>query len=109
MTEQIISNICASGQEAILDVLIKKSLKAIEEYNPKYFILAGGVAANKNLRNRLKNDIEKEYKNTKFLMPEIPLCMDNALMVNVATYFNILNNVDINSYKDIKINVERLV
>ena len=109
MTEQIICDICASGQEAIIDVLAKKSLKAIEEYSPKYFILAGGVAANKNLRNRLRNDIEKEYKNTKFLMPEIPLCMDNALMVNIATYFNILNNIDIYNYKEIKSSIERSI
>lgn len=105
--DKIIADICASSQEAIVDVLAKKSIKAVEEYKPKYFILAGGVAANKKLRERLKNDLEKT--NTKFLMPEIPLCMDNALMVNIATYFNILNKVDIKKYKDIKSNIDRKI
>lgn len=105
--EQIISNICASSQQAIIDVLSKKSLAAIEKYNPKLFILAGGVAANKKLRETLKNEVKKYNK--EFLMPKIPLCMDNALMVNIAAYFNILNNIDIFDYKSIKSNINRTI
>lgn len=105
--EQTISNICASSQQAIIDVLVKKSLKAIENYNPKLFILAGGVAANKKLRETLKEKVKE--CSIEFLMPEIPLCMDNALMVNIAAYFNILNNTDIFSYKDIKSNINRTI
>ena len=105
--EQIISNICASVQQAIIDVLSKKSLDAIEKYTPKYFILAGGVAANKKLRETLKEKVGRY--NTKFLMPEISLCMDNALMVNIAAYFNVLNKIDITDYKNIQSSIERTI
>lgn len=104
---ETIYNICASAEQAIIDVLVKKSMGAVEKYNPKYFILAGGVAANKKLRNTLEEKI-KRY-DIEFLMPEIKLCMDNALMVNIAAYFNILNDIDIENYKKIKSNIERTI
>ncbi len=103
-----VEDICASSQDAINDVLTKKSLKAIEKYSPKIFILAGGVAANKDLRDRLKENIEKN-SDSKFMIPEIPNCMDNALMINIAAYFNLKNNIDIFDYKDININIERKI
>ena len=102
-----ISNICASVEQAIIDVLCKKSMDAVEQYDPVYFILSGGVAANQKLRKTLQNKIKKY--NTKFLMPDIPLCMDNALMVSIAAYFNILNNIDITDYKNIKSSIERTI
>lgn len=103
-----IEDICASAQDAINDVLTKKSLKAIKKFNPKIFILAGGVSANKDLRDRLKNEIEKNTE-SKFIMPEISNCMDNALMINVSAYLNLKNNKDIFDYKNIEINIERKI
>jgi len=101
-------DICASAQDAINDVLTRKSLKAIEKYSPKIFILAGGVSANKDLRDRLKNEIEKNTE-SKFMMPEIQNCMDNALMINIAAYFNLKNNTGLSDYKNIEMNIERKV
>lgn len=107
-TKISIEDFCASAQDSINDVLTKKSLKAVEKYSPKFFILAGGVAANKDLRDRLKENIEKN-SDSKFIMPEIANCMDNALMINVAAYFNLKNNIDIFDYKNIEINIERKI
>lgn len=101
-------DICASAQDAINDILTRKSMKAIEKFSPKIFILAGGVAANKDLRDRLKENIEKNSE-SKFMMPEISHCMDNALMINVAAYFNLQNNIDVHDYKEIEMNIERKV
>jgi len=101
-------DVCASAQDAINDILTRKSLKAIEKFSPKMFILAGGVAANKDLRERLQKNIEKNSE-AKFIMPEIPNCMDNALMINVVAYFNLQKNIDVFNYKNIEINIERKI
>lgn len=103
-----IEDICASAQDAINDTLTKKSLKAAQKYNPNIFILAGGVSANKDLRERLKEAIEKNTE-AIFLTPDIKNCMDNALMINVAAYFNLKNNQNIFDYKEIKMDINRQV
>jgi len=83
--ERLYPDLCASIEQAIVDVLVSKSIKAVEEYNPKTFILGGGVSANKKLRKTLANALPKS---TKFLIPELKYCMDNASMVAVAGYFH---------------------
>ena len=73
--------ICFESQAAIVEVLRKKSLKAIEKYQPKTFILAGGVAANEKLRRDLKKDIER--MSLEFVCPLLEYCGDNAAMIRV--------------------------
>jgi N6-L-threonylcarbamoyladenine synthase len=74
---------CASFEQAIIDVLIFKTLKAAAEYQPQTIILAGGVSANQKLREALK----KSIKNCELLVPELPYCMDNAAMIAIAGYY----------------------
>ena len=71
-------------QEAVTDVLVKKTLLAAEKYKVKNILLAGGVAANKRLREKFQT------KNSKFqiLVPESKLCTDNAAYIASAAYFN---------------------
>ena len=80
-----INDLCASIEQAIVDVLAFKSLKAIEKYKPKTFILSGGVSANKKLRATLQSAL---LKKTTFLAPDISYCMDNAAMIAAAGYFH---------------------
>lgn len=75
-----LADICASLQEAIVDVLLAKSKKAAEKYQPETVILCGGVAANQRLRKKF----QKNFKN--FLVPKIEYCTDNAAMVAAAAY-----------------------
>ena len=82
--QQILNDLCASIEHAIVDVLVQKSLKAVAKYKPKTFILAGGVAANQKLRQSLGAALPKSVR---FLMPEKEFCMDNAAMIAVAGYF----------------------
>lgn len=65
-------------QEAIADVLVFKTLKAAEKYKVKNILLAGGVAANKRLREKLP----------QALCPPINLCTDNAACIASAAFFN---------------------
>ena len=79
------NNLAASFQEAVIDVLSSKTLKAAKEYQVKQVIVAGGVAANKGLREHLK-EIMAEQK-IKFSVPEFKYCTDNAAMIAAAAYW----------------------
>ena len=81
--ELVIEDLCASFQETVTDVLINKSIKAINEFNAKMFIIAGGVAANKGLRKK----ISERITNVKVVVPEFKYCTDNAAMIGVAGYY----------------------
>jgi len=85
LSDATLNDLCASIEHAIVDVLTTKSLKAAEKYNPKTFILAGGVAANKKLRQTLKNSLPKK---TRLLVPALNYCMDNAAMIAIAGYYH---------------------
>lgn len=68
--------------EAVIEVLIKKTMLAVEKYQPKSVLMAGGVAANKQLRDGLKIEVEKA--GIKFFCPELKYCGDNAAMVGAV-------------------------
>jgi N6-L-threonylcarbamoyladenine synthase len=72
-------------QEAVTDVLATKVARAIRRYQPKALLLAGGVAANKVLRDKL-GKVAKEFK-LPYYIPEFKYCMDNAAMVALAAHF----------------------
>jgi len=75
-------------QQAIIDVLLKKTLKAAQQYNAKIVILGGGVSANNELRKQLKRKLKKE-KITLFL-PQKSLATDNGVMPALVGYFSFL-------------------
>ncbi len=77
--------IAKEAQQAIIDVLLKKTLKAAKDHKVKSVILSGGVAANEELRRQLKKRTERE--GFVFLVPDKKYCTDNAAMIAVAAYF----------------------
>ncbi|MCC7528343.1 MAG: tRNA (adenosine(37)-N6)-threonylcarbamoyltransferase complex transferase subunit TsaD [Candidatus Melainabacteria bacterium] len=78
-----VEDLCASFQEAVSKVLVKKTLKAADELNLKTIVLAGGVAANRELRAKF----EKE-SGLSVYFPSHHLCTDNAAMVAAAAFFH---------------------
>jgi len=79
------ANLCASFQQAVVDVLVAKTIKAAQKHQAKTVMLSGGVAANKLLRENLK--LKTKNLKLNFLMPEILLCTDNAAMIAMAATF----------------------
>ena len=79
------TDLVASFQQAIVDVLVIKTLRAAKKYKCKTVALAGGVSANSLLRKQLQE--KGEENNLKVLVPPLSLCTDNAAMVGCAAYY----------------------
>ncbi|MED4073994.1 tRNA (adenosine(37)-N6)-threonylcarbamoyltransferase complex transferase subunit TsaD [Priestia endophytica] len=77
-------DLAASFQESVIEVLVGKTLKAAEKYNVKQVLLAGGVAANRGLREELQKTFEPFDKQLELIIPPLPLCTDNAAMIGAA-------------------------
>ena len=78
------ADLCASFEQAVVDVLVSKTVRAAKEYNPKTIILGGGVAANKKLRAQLERSVTDQLKTIKLIMSPIALTGDNALAIALA-------------------------
>ncbi len=81
------NDIAAAFQKAAVDVLVKKTIRAVKEHKVKTVLLGGGVAANKELRGRLNQEVSKNL-NSCLLLPDSSLTGDNALMIATAAYFS---------------------
>ncbi|EHJ53386.1 putative glycoprotease GCP [Streptococcus macacae NCTC 11558] len=75
-----LEDLCASFQAAVLDILMLKTKKALKAYPVKTLVVAGGVAANQGLRERLKEEITDRT----VIIPPLRLCGDNAGMIAYA-------------------------
>jgi N6-L-threonylcarbamoyladenine synthase len=81
--EEIVpEELAASFQESVIDVLVTKTQRAVQEYGVKQVLLAGGVAANKGLREKLSTDFADS--DVKIVIPPLSLCTDNAAMIAAA-------------------------
>ncbi len=95
-------DICASFQQAVVDVLVTKTLRAAKEFKAKSISLSGGVAANVALRTQL--NLKSKISHLKFFVPPINLCTDNAEMIGLAAAFMLHNGYKPKSYKQVKAN-----
>lgn len=76
--EANLADVCASLEQAIVDVLVKKTVKAIQQYQAKTLLVGGGVAANGLLREQL------QQLDVPVLIPALEYCTDNAAMIAAA-------------------------
>ncbi len=88
---QNIKDICAGVQKTIVDILMEKLLKAVEETNIKQIAIAGGVSANSGLRAALQSLTKKDIK---VFIPKFEYCTDNAAMIAITGYYSYLENHD---------------
>ena len=79
------ANLATSFQNRVVDILAKKTLKALKEYKVNNLIVAGGVSANKGLRKKLEKVCMENEINLTF--PPMKYCTDNAAMIGVAGYY----------------------
>ena len=86
--DQFKKDMASEIQQAIIDVLIKKTLRAAKDYGAKTIILGGGVSANHELKTQFLMKIHEEMAGTEFLFPEIDHSTDNGLMTAITGYFH---------------------
>ena len=91
-----VNDICASFQECVSSTLVKKLKKAVEERGYKQVVIAGGVAANSEIRKKIFNLENEGYRVNA---PAMKYCTDNASMVASCAYFNT------NTFDDIDVEV----
>jgi N6-L-threonylcarbamoyladenine synthase len=80
--EQDKANLAAATQQAIVDVLVRKSLQALRDTGCTRLVVAGGVGANTQLRERLNAECAKRQWRVHY--PELALCTDNGAMIALA-------------------------
>ena len=83
--EIIPANIAASFQNKVVEILTKKTMKALQNYDVNNLIVAGGVAANRGLRERLTELCDQN--NVNLIIPDLNYCTDNAAMIGAAGYY----------------------
>lgn len=79
------ADVAASFQQAVLEVVVNKTMEACEERGEKKLVLAGGVAANSGLRKLLKQECDK--RGISLNIPEPVYCTDNGAMIASAAYY----------------------
>ncbi|MEJ8548223.1 tRNA (adenosine(37)-N6)-threonylcarbamoyltransferase complex transferase subunit TsaD [Brevibacillus borstelensis] len=79
-------DLAASFQDSVTEVLVEKTIRAVKEYGARQVLLAGGVAANRGLRERLSRRCGEE--GLPLVIPPLSLCTDNAAMIAAAGYIS---------------------
>ncbi|OGY40883.1 MAG: tRNA (adenosine(37)-N6)-threonylcarbamoyltransferase complex transferase subunit TsaD [Candidatus Buchananbacteria bacterium RBG_13_36_9] len=102
--KEAIKGMCASFQQACIDVLASKTIVAAKKFNVKTVLLGGGVSANKELRKQMESAV-KDLEKVDFFQPDLHLTTDNALMVAIAAYFEYKEGKERfkNTWKSIKV------
>ncbi|MDD2435733.1 MAG: tRNA (adenosine(37)-N6)-threonylcarbamoyltransferase complex transferase subunit TsaD [Bacilli bacterium] len=94
-----VPNLATSFQNRVINILTKKTMRALEEYQVKNLIVAGGVAANSGLRTKLTELCLEKHIN--LTIPSIKYCTDNAAMIGAAGYYayklDRIDNLDVNA------------
>ena len=97
-------NLAKSFQDVVIESITKKTLKALKDKNVKRLIIAGGVAANRELREALHNACEENGIDCSY--PELKYCTDNAAMIGAAAYFAYKKGITADSSLNAKSSVE---
>jgi N6-L-threonylcarbamoyladenine synthase len=88
--ENILPDLCASVQEAIVDVLVKKSIDAAIDYSVNTIVVGGGVSANSRMRQKLQNSAKEA--GLQVVLPDLSYCMDNAAMIGFIAEKKLIQN-----------------
>jgi len=90
VTDEDKKNIAHAFENAVTEVLQKKTRKAIEEHGVKTLVLGGGVSANHHIRRVFEEVISMNHPDVQLFLPEAKLTTDNAIMIGVAGFYRAL-------------------
>ncbi|MCL5795641.1 MAG: tRNA (adenosine(37)-N6)-threonylcarbamoyltransferase complex transferase subunit TsaD [Patescibacteria group bacterium] len=102
LTKQLI---CYEFQNAVVETLVAKTIRAAKKYKVKSILLCGGVASNSRLREEFSHQLLAISSQPRFFVPEKSLCTDNAAMIGAAAAYKIALGVgDCTDWKKINAN-----
>jgi N6-L-threonylcarbamoyladenine synthase len=101
MDEETKEDMAREFEDAVVDVLIAKTKKALNEYAPKTLIVGGGVIANTYLRTKFQ-ELTADYPNTTLSIPDMALTTDNAVMIGIAGYFRYLKKETVSANESVR-------
>jgi len=87
LTNEIKQAVALEFENAVTDVLLKKTTRALEHYGARTVVIEGGVSANQNIRRVFKETINAKFPQVTLRVPERKLSTDNAIMIAVAGYY----------------------
>lgn len=87
LSDSLKMEIAREFEDAVTDVLVAKTIRAVEEHGAHAVLIGGGVSANQYLRERMQEGIKEYGLDAKLLIPPRALSTDNALMIALAGYF----------------------
>jgi N6-L-threonylcarbamoyladenine synthase len=90
LTEEVKMEIAKEFEDAVVEVLLHKTEKALVESGARTLVIAGGVIANKHIREAFTKLISEKYPDIKLMFPEKELSTDNAVMIAIASYLETL-------------------
>ena len=88
ISERTRRDIAASFEQAVVDVLVAKTVRAARQHGVRMVLIGGGVAANRKLRDELGRALKKTMPGVHYLLPDVRLTGDNALMIALVAYFH---------------------
>jgi N6-L-threonylcarbamoyladenine synthase len=86
LTDEEKSALACAFEDAVVEVLIKKTIRAAEEFNIQTIVVGGGVAGNTFLREQLTQAVQEKIPHTTVLFPAPWLATDNAVMIGLAAF-----------------------
>lgn len=103
LSEEKLTDLAASFQKAVIDVLVEKTIRAAISYEIPIITLAGGVSSNSYLRSEMKE--RAKLRGIKVIYPPKKYCTDNAAMVACLAYYKLkrgqISNMEIDAYSRI--------
>lgn len=92
----------AEFEDAVTEVFVHKTRRALEESGAKTFVIGGGVAANKHLREQLQALVLEKFPNVEFRLPELSITGDNAVMIAMTALAHLLSGKKIEPSSEIR-------
>ena len=91
--EEEIAAFAAEFEDAVAEVFVAKTRRALEETGAQTFVLGGGVAANRYLREKLQALVLEDFPDVDFRLPELSITGDNAIMIAQAALCRALSGI----------------
>lgn len=98
-------NLAASFQDVVVDVLVDKTIHAAKHYQVSQIVLAGGVAANSQLRAQLSKTVEEQLPKVTLTIPPLWCCTDNAAMIASAA----LEMYQLKQFSDLSLSCQPMI